>query len=75
MICTLGDLLLDRTDALAERHRVARTGKAEETASSINSLTMAGVYFLPLRVSGLCWVETTTLVQPIASPLTYCTVT
>ena len=28
------------------------------------SLTMPGVYFLPLRVCALCWVETTTLVQP-----------
>ena len=36
---------------------------------------MPGLYFLPLRVSALCWVETTTLVQPTALPLTYCTVT
>ena len=39
------------------------------------SRTMPGVYFLPLRFSALCWVETTTLVQPTALPSTYCTVT
>ena len=36
---------------------------------------MPGVYFLPLRFCALCWVETTTLVQPTALPSTYCTVT
>ena len=36
---------------------------------------MPGVYFLPLRFSALCWVETTTLVQPTGLPSTYCTVT
>ena len=36
---------------------------------------MPGVYFLPLRFSALCCVETTTLVQPTALPSTYCTVT
>ena len=36
---------------------------------------MPGVYFLPLRLCALCWVETTTLVQPTGLPLTYCTVT
>ena len=36
---------------------------------------MPGEYFLPLRVSALCWVETTTLLQPIGLPSTYCTVT
>ena len=39
------------------------------------SLTMPGVYFLPLRLFSLCWVETTTLVQPTGLPLTYFTVT
>ena len=39
------------------------------------SLTMPGEYFLPLRVCALCWVETTTLVQPTGLPSTYCTVT
>src|SRR5215471_20464725 len=51
------------------------SGSADATASSIRSFTMLGEYFLPLRVSALCWVETTTLVQPIGLPLTYCTVT
>src|SRR5262245_54085338 len=50
-------------------------GSAEATASLISSLTMLGVYFLPLRVAALCWVETTTLVQPTGLLLTYCTVT
>ncbi len=39
------------------------------------SLTMPGVYFLPLRVCALCCVETTTLVQPTGLPSTYFTVT
>src|SRR6185436_6196276 len=51
------------------------SGRADSTAALIRSLTIAGVYFLPLRVSALCWVETTTLVQPTALPFTYCTVT
>src|SRR4029077_14370426 len=50
-------------------------GSAEATASPIRSLTMLGVYFLPLRVAALCWVETTTLVQPTGLLLTYGTVT
>ena len=51
------------------------SGRAEATVSAIISLTMLGVYFLPLRVSGLCWVETTTLVHPTGLPFTYSTVT
>src|SRR5215475_14579579 len=51
------------------------SGSAEATVSAIISLTMLGVYFLPLRLSALCWVDTTTLVQPTGLPLTYCTVT
>src|SRR4026208_1222967 len=50
-------------------------GHAEATASPIRSFTIAGEYFLPLRVSALCWVDITTLVQPIGLPATYCTVT
>ena len=46
-------------------------GSADSTASPIRSLTMPGVYFLPLRVCALCWVETTTLVQPTGLPSTY----
>src|SRR5262249_30759671 len=57
------------------RFGIQPSGSAEVTASSIMSLTMLGVYFLPLRVCALCWVETTTLVQPVGLPLTYCTVT
>ncbi len=33
------------------------------------------MYFLPLRLLALCWVETTTLVQPTGLPSTYWTVT
>src|SRR5471032_3006650 len=50
-------------------------GSADATASPIRSLTMLGEYFLPLRLCALCWVETTTLVQPTGLPLTYLTVT
>src|SRR5579872_6082885 len=50
-------------------------GSADSTVSAIRSLTMLGVYFLPLRVCALCWVETTTLVQPTGLPSTYLTVT
>src|SRR3954449_8124322 len=50
-------------------------GSADSTASSIRSRTMPGVYFLPLRLFSLCWVETTTLVQPTGLLLTYSTVT
>src|SRR6478672_2326896 len=51
------------------------SGSADATVSAINSFTMPGVYFLPLRLEALCCVETTTLVQPTALPSTYCTVT
>src|SRR5262245_38764212 len=50
-------------------------GQADATASPIRSFTVDGVYFLPLRVVALCWVETTTLVHPTAFPSTYLTVT
>src|SRR5437016_8867805 len=48
-------------------------GSEDSTAVPIRSLTMPGVYFLPLRLFSLCWVETTTLVQPTAWPSTYWT--
>src|SRR6266849_2030282 len=51
------------------------SGNAEATASPIRSFTIAGEYFLPLRVSALCCVDTTTLVQPTGLPPIYCTVT
>src|SRR4029077_2060453 len=51
------------------------SGSAEATASPIRSLHIAGEDFLPLRVSALCCVDTTTLVQPIGLPSIYCTVT
>src|SRR6516164_3978185 len=51
------------------------SGNAEATVSAIISLTMLGVYFLPLRLRALCCVDTTTLVQPTGLPSTYCTVT
>src|SRR5689334_9318280 len=50
-------------------------GSADSTALPIISLIRPGVYFLLLRLFSLCWVETTTLVQPIGLPSTYCTVT
>src|SRR5437763_16902252 len=50
-------------------------GSEDSTAVSIRSRTMPGVYFLPLRFCALCYVETTTLVQPTALPSTYYTVT
>src|SRR6476620_3127645 len=50
-------------------------GSADSTAAPIMSLIRPGVYFLPLRLFSLCWVDTTTLVQPTGLPLTYCTVT
>src|SRR5262249_5665585 len=46
------------------------SGSADATAPAIRSFTMPGVYFLPLRLSGLCWVDTTTLVQPMGLPST-----
>jgi hypothetical protein len=46
------------------------SGSADSTASPISSLTMPGVYFLPLRVCALCCVDTTTLVQPTGLPST-----
>src|ERR1700756_3812919 len=50
-------------------------GRADSTAVPIMSLIRPGGYFLPLRLFSLCWVETTTLVQPTGLLLTYCTVT
>src|SRR3974390_2299328 len=50
-------------------------GSADSTAVEIISLIRPGVYFLLLRLFSLCWVETTTLVQPTGLPLTYFTVT
>src|ERR1700754_4636394 len=50
-------------------------GNADSTAVPIISLIRPGVYFLPLRLVSLCWVETTTFVQPTGLPLTYFTVT
>src|SRR5438034_597273 len=44
------------------------SGSAEATASPIKSFTIPGEYFFPLRVSGLCCVETTTLVHPTGLP-------
>src|SRR6201995_4467335 len=50
-------------------------GSADSTAVEIISLIRPGEYFLPLRLFSLCWVETTTLVQPVGLPSTYFTVT
>src|SRR5690606_12511206 len=50
-------------------------GKADSTAEPIRSLTIEGVYFLPLRLLALCWVDTTTLVQPTGLPSSYLIVT
>src|SRR3954463_15483468 len=50
-------------------------GSADSTAVEIISLISAGEYFLLLRLFSLCWVETTTLVQPTGLPSTYFTVT
>src|SRR5215813_8166577 len=50
-------------------------GSADSTAVEIISLIRPGVYFLLLRLFSLCWVETTTLVQPTGLPSTYFTVT
>src|ERR1700760_488280 len=50
-------------------------GSADSTAVEIMSLIRPGEYFLPLRLFSLCWVETTTLVQPTGLPSTYFTVT
>src|SRR5580698_8207454 len=50
-------------------------GNADSTALEIISLIRFGEYFLPLRLFSLCWVETTTLVQPTGLPSTYFTVT
>src|SRR3974377_178354 len=46
-------------------------GSADVTVSSIISRIIPGEYFLPLRFCALCWVETTTLVQPTGLPSTY----
>src|ERR1700716_3449338 len=64
--------LTRKSDGLFGIHPSSR---AEATASPIRSFTIAGEYFLPLRVSALCCVDTTTLVHPIGLPSTYCTVT
>src|ERR1700761_6468585 len=48
-------------------------GSADSTAVEIISLIRPGVYFLLLRLFSLCWVETTTLVQPVGLPPTYFT--
>src|SRR5207302_470861 len=53
------------------RFGIQPSGSAEATASPIKSLTIAGEYFFPFRVSALCCVETTTLVQPIGLPSMY----
>src|SRR5580698_6381425 len=50
-------------------------GSADSTAVEIMSLIRPGEYFLLLRLFSLCWVETTTLVQPTGLPSTYFTVT
>src|SRR5207244_11374164 len=50
-------------------------GNADSTSCAIMSLIRPGEYFLPLRLFSLCWVETTTLVQPTGLPSTYLTVT
>src|SRR3954449_7932890 len=50
-------------------------GSAASTSCAIMSLIRLGEYFLPLRLFSLCWVETTTLVQPTALPSIYLTVT
>jgi len=57
------------------RFGIQPSGSAEATASPIKSFTIAGEYFFPFRVSALCCVETTTLVQPMGLPSMYCTVT
>src|SRR5689334_18007239 len=51
------------------------SGSADLTVSAIISRTISGVYFCPLQEASLCWVDTTTLVQPTGAPLTYLTVT
>src|SRR5437762_12591394 len=58
-----------------DRSGIQPFGSADSTALEIISLISPGEYFLPLRLFSLCWVETTTLVQPTALPLTYFTVT
>src|SRR6201984_3415889 len=50
-------------------------GSADSTAVEIISLIRLGVYFLLLRLFSLCWVDTTTLVQPTGLPSIYFTVT
>src|SRR5437762_13272187 len=50
-------------------------GSAASTSWAIMSLIRLGEYFLPFRLFSLCWVETTTLVQPTGLPSTYFTVT
>ena len=48
------------------RHPALRQRRLDRSRDHV--LDHAGVYFLPLRVSALCWVETTTLVQPTGLP-------
>src|ERR1700755_2067538 len=50
-------------------------GSADSTAVEIMSLIRPGEYFLLLRLFSLCWVDTTTLVQPTGFAATYITVT
>jgi hypothetical protein len=52
------------------RFGIQPLGSAEATVSSIILRIIAGEYFLPLRFCALCWVDTTTLVQPIGLPST-----
>src|SRR3569623_1079666 len=59
----------------AGRFGIQPFGSADSTAVPIISLIRPGEYFLPLRLFSLCWVDTTTLVQPTGTPSTYCTVT
>src|ERR1700751_725832 len=50
-------------------------GSADSTAVEIMSLIRPGEYLLLLRLFSLCWVETTTLVQPTGLPSIYFTLT
>src|ERR1700727_2242689 len=56
------------------RDGIQPLGSADSTAVEIMSLIRPGEYFLLLRLFSLCWVETTTLVQPTGLPSTYFTV-
>ena len=61
---------IDQEVARLLRHPAFRQRRCRPRRAII-SLTMPGVYFLPLRVCALCCVETTTLVQPTGLPSTY----